>query len=68
MMDDILFKQEHRESLIKLTTKKVKIDRRQQTVANAIYIYLENILRILETDYTDYKEEFIFPLPYCYDI
>lgn len=65
MTEDILFKQEHREQLIQLTTKKVKIDERQQTVANAIYIYIESILKVLETGN---PQEYIFPLPYCYDI
>lgn len=65
MIDDILFKQEHREGLIQLTTKKIKIDDRQQTVANAIYIYIESILKVLETGD---KQYFIFPLPHCYDL
>jgi CRISPR-associated protein Cas1 len=65
MMEDILFKQEHREELIQLTTKKVMIDDRKQTIANAIYVYIESILKVLETG--DHKD-FIYPLPYCYDI
>lgn len=65
MMDDILFKQSHRDYLIKLTTKKIKIDDKYQTISNAIYIYIESVLKVLETgDSKDY----IFPLPYCYDI
>lgn len=64
MFDDILFKQEHRESLIKLTNKKVKIDNRKQTIPNAIYIYLENIFKELESD----EETYLFPLPHCYDL
>jgi len=40
MMEDIIFKQEHREALIQLTVKKVKIDHRQQTISNAIHIYI----------------------------
>lgn len=64
MMDDILFKQEHREGLIKLTHKKVKIDDRKQTIPNTIYIYLENIFKELETG----NQMYIFPLPHCYDL
>ncbi len=64
MFDDILFKQEHRESLIQLTNKKVKIDNRKQTIPNAIYIYLENIFKELESD----EEAYLFPLPHCYDL
>lgn len=57
MRDDILFKQEHREQLIQLTLKKMIIDHRKQTIANTIYIYLENIFKELETDEISY----IFP-------
>lgn len=64
MKDDILFKQEHREELIKLTHKKIKIDDKKQTIPNAIYIYLENIFKELETG----NHEYIFPLPHCYDL
>lgn len=64
MFDDILFKQEHRESLIQLTNKKVKIDNRKQTIPNAIHIYLENIFKELESD----EEVYLFPLPHCYDL
>lgn len=64
MFDDILFKQEHRESLIQLTNKKVKIDNRKQTIPNAIHVYLENIFKELESD----EEVYLFPLPHCYDL
>ena len=57
MRDEILFKQEHREQLIQLTLKKMIIDHRKQTIANTIYIYLENIFKELETDEISY----IFP-------
>ena len=63
MMDDILFKQEHKEELIQLTSKKISIDGRKQTVANAIYIYFESILRELEYN----EDQFIFPLPIIYE-
>lgn len=64
MMEDILFKQEHREELIQLTNKKVKIDNRKQTIPNAIYVYIENIFKELENG----EQSYIFPLPYCYDL
>lgn len=65
MMEDILFKQKHRDELIQLTTKKVEIDGRKQTIANSIYIYLESIIKVLENDD---QVEILFPLPHCYDI
>ena len=64
MMEDILFKQEHREALIQLTSKKIEIDGRKQTVSNAIYVYIESIIKELETDEVAY----IFPLPNLYDL
>ena len=64
MMEDILFKQEHREALIQLTSKKIEIDGRKQTVSNAIYVYIERIFKELETDEVAY----IFPLPILYDL
>ncbi|MCD7809468.1 MAG: type II CRISPR-associated endonuclease Cas1, partial [Erysipelotrichaceae bacterium] len=44
MMDEMIFKQSHREGLIQLTSKKIMIDGRKQTMANAIYVYIESIL------------------------
>lgn len=64
MLEDILFKQEHREELIQLTLKKVVIDNRKQTIANAIYIYLESIFKELETE----DQAYIFPKLYRYDL
>ena len=64
MIEDILFKQQHRDALIQLSTKKVEIDQRKQTIVNAINIYIEGILKVLETGDSAY---FIFPSPYCYD-
>lgn len=59
LMDEILFKQQHREDLINLTNYKVKIDGRKQTIANAINIYLDSIFK-----YLNEEEEFvIFPDP-----
>ena len=65
MMEDIIFKQDHREELIKLTTQKVMIDGRKQTIANAIYIYIESILKVIETGDSSY---FVFPFPELYDL
>ncbi len=65
MREDILFKQSHREELIQLTVKKIEIDGKLQTVANAIYIYLEGIIKVLETGNSKY---FVYPLPYCHDL
>ena len=64
MMEDILFKQEHREALIQLTAKKIEIDGRKQTVNHAIYVYLESILKELETS----KDVYLFPKPILYDL
>lgn len=64
MMQDILFKQEHREALIQITNKKVVMDQRKQTIANAIYEYIESILKILEEDDNLLK----YPLPHTYDL
>lgn len=64
MMEDILFKQEHKEALIQLTTKKLEIDGRKQTVNNAIYVYIENILKELETG----QNVYLFPKPILYDL
>jgi len=64
MLEDILFKQEHREELIQLILKKVIIDNRKQTIANAIYIYLESIFKELETE----DQAYIFPKLYYYDL
>lgn len=65
MMEDILFKQDHREELIQLTLKKVKIDDKLQTIANAINVYIESILKVLDNQDITY---FMFPLPFCYDL
>ena len=64
MMEDIIFKQEHREALIQLTAKKIEIDGRKQTVNNAIYVYLESILKELETS----QDVYLFPKPILYDL
>ena len=64
MRDEILFKQEHREKLIQLTNKKILIDSRKQTVANAINQYLDSIFNYLD----DKTNKVLFPLPIIYDL
>lgn len=64
MRDEILFKQEHREKLIQLTSKKILIDSRKQTVANAINQYLDSIFNYLD----DETNKVLFPLPIIYDL
>lgn len=64
MMEDIIFKQSHREDLIQLTSKKVMIDNKKQTIANAIYIYLESVFHFLE----DGEDVILFPMPVVYDL
>lgn len=61
LMDEMFFKSIHRESLIRLAIGKVEIDGRFQTVSNAIHIYIESILKVLETLSID---EFLFPSPF----
>lgn len=62
LMDEILFKSQHRDELIQLTTKKIEFDKKYQTVANAINLYIEAILKVIETNDIEY---FIFPYPFC---
>lgn len=64
MRDEILFKQEHREKLIQLTNKKILIDSRKQTVANAINQYLDSIFNFLDGE----TNRVLFPLPIIYDL
>lgn len=64
MRDEILFKQEHREKLIQLTNKKILIDSRKQTIANAINQYLDSIFNYLD----DETNRVLFPLPIIYDL
>lgn len=64
MRDEILFKQEHREKLIQLTNKKILIDSRKQTVANAINQYLDSIFNYLDGE----TNRVLFPLPIIYDL
>ena len=64
MCDEILFKQEHREKLIQLTNKKILIDSRKQTIANAINQYLDSIFNYLDGE----TNRVLFPLPIIYDL
>lgn len=64
MRDEILFKQEHREKLIQLTNKKILIDSRKQTIANAINQYLDSIFNYLDCE----TNRVLFPLPIIYDL
>lgn len=64
MRDEILFKQEHREKLIQLTNKKILIDSRKQTIANAINQYLDSIFNYLDCG----TNRVLFPLPIIYDL
>lgn len=64
LMDEILFKQVHREELIRLTNHKISIDDRKQTVANAISFYLDSIFNYLDGD----SDTVLFPLPTLYDL
>ena len=64
MRDEILFKQEHREKLIQLTNKKILIDSRKQTIANAINQYLDSIFNYLDGE----TNRVLFPLPIIYDL
>lgn len=66
MIEDIIFKQEHREELIRLTNKKISIDGRKQTVANAISFYLDSIFNYLNSEAD--LNEVLYPLPIIYDL
>lgn len=58
LRDEIIFKEKHREDLIQLVLYKTRIDDKNQTVYNAINIYIDNILYCIETN--DYSN-FVFP-------
>jgi len=65
LMDEDVLTKKYREELIQLTLKKIEIDNKKQTISNAVNIYFESILNVLETGDVSY---FIEPLPYCYDL
>lgn len=58
LTNEIIFKAAHREALIKLSTERVIIDGKSQTISNAINIYIESILKVIETE-DEY--DFIYP-------
>lgn len=58
LLDEIIFKAEHREQLIKLVLCKIKVDEKFQTVFNAINIYVESIINCIDNDDPNL---FIFP-------
>ena len=64
LMDEVIFKQCYKDELIQLTNKKIEIDGRKQTVANAINQYLDSVFKYLEDDKT---KEILFPQPIVYD-
>lgn len=64
LSDDIIFKQSHREALIQLTNKKIMIDGRKQTIANAISFYLDSIFNYLDGE----ADSILYPLPVIYDL
>lgn len=65
MRNDVLLTQHHKEQLIQLTTQKVSIDHRQQTIANAIHVYIESILNVMESGN---PQDFMFPVPLFHDL
>lgn len=58
LLEEIIFKKEHRENLIKLSTSRVFIDERSQTIFNAVNLYMESILKVLDTNN---EKHFIYP-------
>lgn len=64
MLDEIIFKQEHREQLIQLTLTKMIIDGKKQTIPNTINQYLDNIFKEFDTK----DNHFIFPIIVTHDL
>lgn len=52
------------ESLIQLANKKIEIDERKQTVANAIHLYLDSVFNYLDSK----NDTILYPLPVIYDL
>ena len=63
MLDEILFKQEHRERLLQITHEKMYIDERKQTLGNAVHLYIDSLFHFLQDE-----KEILFPLPILYDL
>ena len=57
-MEDILFKQSHKDELVQLTNNKIIIADQKQTIANAISIYLDTIFKKIEGSG---EEKILFP-------
>ena len=55
MTEEIIFKQKHREELLQLLSKKIKIDSTFQTIPNAMSKYIDSILKSLNNDIVDIK-------------
>lgn len=54
-LEEIIFKQEHKEMLIKIITQRVYFDGKLQTITNTINDYIESILNVIESnDENDY--------------
>lgn len=54
-LEEIIFKQEHKEMLIKIITQRVYFDGKLQTITNIINDYIESILNVIESnDENDY--------------
>lgn len=49
LMDEAIFKKEHRLSIIKQTTKTMIINGNRQTIFNTMSIYVDSILKLMET-------------------
>lgn len=63
MLDDIIFKQEHRERLLQVIHEKMYIDDRKQTLGNAVHLYFDSILHFLHEE-----KDILFPLPIFHDL
>lgn len=57
LMKEKIFKREHRIALVKLTTRSIYFGDKKQTLFNAISMYVDEIIKIMETgDFTDFKK------------
>lgn len=56
--DEILFKQEHREELIKLVNAKIKFNGKVHTITNVIGYYFDSIIKTLDSEN---ENDFIYP-------
>ena len=58
LCDEIIFKEQHRKDLIRLTTKRIIFGDCTQTISNVIAMYFECILKCIQENNT---EEFVAP-------